>query len=187
MDNTNALDTKVGQMSLENNQTSMDTASASELPKAQSSQLREPERAGDHGFDGMLAEADVTPFLDRPNYVGSVETRKCSNNSCDQGLFLTKDVKAGELLFCEKAFSSIELSENTPQDIILMIMGEDVNINSGDQKYFYDKLAFDCVDKLDRNPSLVPSFMELDSESTGSDQMTARCVSRRAVITYQEC
>ena len=96
MDKTGTLTAQLGQMSLNKKQKITDTSGG--LPTTQASQRYEAERAGRYVFKAMLAEVKETPFLDRANYVGPVETRNCSKKSHCRGLFLTNEVKAGELL-----------------------------------------------------------------------------------------
>lgn len=64
------------------------------------------EEAGNYDFASMLAQAEESdwPEFDRATYVGPIEIRQCEDESIGRGLFLTKDVKAGDLLLCERAF-----------------------------------------------------------------------------------
>ncbi|KAL8713675.1 MAG: hypothetical protein Q9220_002201 [cf. Caloplaca sp. 1 TL-2023] len=65
--------------------------------------LREQEY-GDYDFKAMYSAAkDSPPCLNNVTFVDNVEVRV--SNGRGRGLFTTKDVIAGELLLCEKAFS----------------------------------------------------------------------------------
>ncbi|KAK4693365.1 hypothetical protein P7C71_g4019, partial [Lecanoromycetidae sp. Uapishka_2] len=72
-------------------------------------QTRLKEQEGSIDFANMLREAEETypnPYLDRADYVGPIEIRPCPNPDHGRGLFTTKEVKAGDLLLCEKAFAA---------------------------------------------------------------------------------
>ncbi|PVH88063.1 hypothetical protein DL98DRAFT_509571 [Cadophora sp. DSE1049] len=66
--------------------------------------LLEQQRGG-YNFKTLYTEAAILrpPQLDHATYVGPVEVRKSPGK--DRGLFTTAQVKAGDLLVCEKAFS----------------------------------------------------------------------------------
>lgn len=104
---------------------------------------------GQYDFLTMLGEAEGTdwPRLDHATHIGFVEVRMCEDTSMGRGLFLTKDVKAGDLLFCEKAFGMVFVSENmankiSPQAII-------------------DDLAWLCDARLKLDMSLLPAIVNL--------------------------
>ena len=120
--------------------------------------LREQEH-GDYDFHAMYGAAKNTPpCLDHATYVGPV-TIKASNGR-GRGLFTTRDVVAGELLLCEKAFSycyadtgegkassktSILMNTHTDR----MVMGTQPDLITA------------TVQKMYRNPSLMPTFISL--------------------------
>jgi len=63
------------------------------------------ESCGQYDFVKMQEEAKSNnpPQLDHATYIGPVEVRPSPGRG--RGLFTTKPIKAGELLFCEKAFA----------------------------------------------------------------------------------
>jgi hypothetical protein len=76
---------------------------AKQLERAQ---LRLHEQlTGTYDFKHMQKEARTIepPILDHATFIGPVEIRTTSDGK-GRGMFLTKDVKAGDLLICEKAF-----------------------------------------------------------------------------------
>ena len=121
------------------------------------------ERAGIYDFSGMLKETLKQTRLDRASYKGCVEVRTCKDKSRGRGLFLTKAVKAGELLLCEKAFS-----------VSLMSIKETVaqKLHGDGLDEAVDSLQKDCVFQLHRNPSLIPAFTELYSGNYHPEEVT---------------
>lgn len=105
------------------------------------------EETGDYDYAGMLKEATSCSTLDRGSYIGPVEIKQSQNRG--RGLFLTKDVKAGDLLLAEKAFSVISLGQADQPD-----MAETIHKARR-------SLAKDCISQLRRNPSLVSAFSNL--------------------------
>lgn len=68
------------------------------------SRLRE-QKTGEYNFALLQAKAKNTqpPQLEHATYIGPVEVRLAGSKG--RGLFVTKSVKAGDLLLCEKAFA----------------------------------------------------------------------------------
>ena len=60
---------------------------------------------GRYEFRKMMLEAKKRqpPRLDRGTYIGPVTVKQTQSHG--RGLFTTETVKAGDLLFCEKAFA----------------------------------------------------------------------------------
>ncbi|KAI0160748.1 TPR domain protein [Xylariaceae sp. FL1272] len=69
---------------------------------------------GEYDFASMCRQAISTspPIIDCATYQGPVAVKE--TDSCGKGLFLTKAVKAGELLLCEKAFAYSYADEHDP-------------------------------------------------------------------------
>lgn len=105
------------------------------------------EEAGEYDYAGMLKEATSCSTLDRGSYIGPVEIKQSQNRG--RGLFLTKDVKAGDLLLVEKAFSVISLGPADQPDTVGKIHKARIS------------LAKDCMSQLHRNPSVVSAFSNL--------------------------
>ena len=127
-------------------------------------EIRIREQAGEFDFASMLAEAVIkqpSPHLDRADYVGPIEVRKCAIESHGRGLFTTKAVKAGELLLCEKAFATAFASNNSAA-IVETSLSNDVKPDESNWKLkLRSELALTTFYKLTRNPSVVSAFADL--------------------------
>ena len=113
-------------------------------------------REQDHGgFDFLAmqkaAAEESLPCLDVATYVGPVEIREIENHG--RGLFTTKDVAAGELLVCEKAFSYSFLGNASTMSLM------DGSTLKGTKLALVEPM----IHKLLRNPSLIPSITGLTS------------------------
>lgn len=120
--------------------------------------LSEQEK-GEYDFKAMYKAAERTPpHLDNATYVGPVTIKTSEGRG--RGLFTTRDVVAGELLLCEKAFSycfaSREEGAVSSKTSILM----NLHTKRGTVGTQAD-LITDTVQKMLRNPSLMPSFTAL--------------------------
>lgn len=120
------------------------------------------EEAGNYDFPTMLKGTSEPTKLDRANFIGCLEVRTCKVKSRGRGLFLTKPVKVGELLLCEKAFS-----------VSLMSIHEDIDqgLPGHGLDTARDDMYRDCIFQLHRNPSQIPLFTELHSGSCKSEKM----------------
>lgn len=126
--------------------------------------IRSREQAGDFDFESMLNEAvtkQQSPRLDRASYIGPIEVRKCAIESHGRGLFTTKAVRAGELLLCEKAFTTVfapDVDKTVPKT-------DDSKDPEADESEWRLKLraelAANAFVKLVRNPSVVSAFADL--------------------------
>ncbi|KAJ5811052.1 hypothetical protein N7447_010568 [Penicillium robsamsonii] len=113
--------------------------------------------SGKYEFRKMILEAKKRrpPRLDRGTYIGPVTVKQTQSHG--RGLFTTEAVKAGDLLLCEKAFSHAFHDEDTSQDLRLLL---DVDMNKamiGTQSELIELIA----QKLHKNPSLIPDFVDL--------------------------
>lgn len=124
--------------------------------------VRLQEEAGNYDFPAMLKGTSEPTRLDRASFVGCVEVRDCKSKSRGRGLFLTKPVKVGELLLCEKAFSVSLMSIHDNIDQGLPGHGLDTA---------RDEMYRDCIFQLHRNPSQLSSFTELHSGSCKPEKM----------------
>lgn len=117
------------------------------------------QKTGKHKFRELYDEADrLRPQLDHATYSGLVEVRP--SGSRGRGLFTTKEVKAGDLLLCEKAFLFSFIDADKPDgDIeVTILLNEGTNtITMGPQTGLI-RLA---MQKLHRNPSLIPTVTDL--------------------------
>jgi hypothetical protein len=114
---------------------------------------------GDYNFKLLQAEAKKLrpPQLDHATYIGPVETRKTKKKG--RGLFVTRAVKAGDLLLCEKAFAHAYATESDDESSrITLLMNPQTNqAFMGGQADLITIIA----QKLFRNPSVAPSFTTL--------------------------
>ncbi|CAO2647207.1 Nn.00g081290.m01.CDS01 [Neocucurbitaria sp. VM-36] len=114
---------------------------------------------GDYNFKLLQAEAKKLrpPQLDHATYVGPVEIRE--TNGKGRGLFVTKAVRAGELILCEKAFSHVYAPESD-DDKSKMTLLMNTETNTGFMGGQADLIRV-IVQKLHRNPSIAPFFTAL--------------------------
>lgn len=124
------------------------------------------QNSGVYNFNQLQENANKIrpPHLDHATYIGPVEVRPTESKG--RGLFVTKDVKAGDLLLCEKAFSVAHTGKEGAADdgnvgtisrISILLNPETGRGSMGTQADLI-KLT---VQKLYRNPSLAPAFNTL--------------------------
>jgi hypothetical protein len=117
------------------------------------------EKSGDYNFRQLQKKAKKLspPQLDHATYIGPVEVKQTKAKG--RGLFITKAVKAGDLLFCEKAFASAYTNEDTKGGSkMTMLMNPETNRGFFGAQADLIKLI---VQKLHCNPSLAPAFTTL--------------------------
>lgn len=128
-----------------------------QLTKAEH-RLQEQEH-GHYDFKLMHKAAACTPpRVDCGTYLGPVEIK--SSEGCGRGLFTTRDVAVGELLMCEKAFSYCWADEGDNQlgsKTSVLMNATTKRVVIGTQA----DLITTVVQKLHRNPSLLPAFNAL--------------------------
>lgn len=128
------------------------------LGRAQSRTVEQ--KSGVYNFNELQANAKKLrpPHLDHATYIGPVEIRQSESNG--RGLFVTKTVKAGELLLCEKAFSHAHAHEGASDwnvNIRKINPLIDPMTGSGIMGARADLIML-TVQKLYRNPSLAQAF-----------------------------
>ncbi|KAJ6139733.1 hypothetical protein N7471_006219 [Penicillium samsonianum] len=113
--------------------------------------------SGKYEFRKMILEAKKRrpPRLDRGTYIGPVTVKQTQSHG--RGLFTTEAVKAGDLLFCEKAFAYAFHDEDTSQDLYLLLNVDMDKATIGTQAELIELIA----QKLHKNPSLIPDFVDL--------------------------
>ncbi|KAH8725331.1 hypothetical protein GQ44DRAFT_749719 [Phaeosphaeriaceae sp. PMI808] len=120
---------------------------------------RSEQLTGDYDFKLLRREAKKLqpPQLDHATYIGPVEIRNTPNKG--RGLFVTKAIKAGDLLLCEKAFSSTYVDEldTSKSKITLLINTQTGKSFMGGQA----DLIRIIVQKLFHNPSVAQAFTRL--------------------------
>jgi tetratricopeptide (TPR) repeat protein len=98
--------------------------------------------------------------LDHATFLGPVTVRESPGRG--RGLFTTKDVRAGELLLCEKAFARCYTGDRG--ETLKGSSGSTILINSHTDRITIGTqgaLITDIVQKLYKNPSLQAQFTEL--------------------------
>lgn len=121
------------------------------------------QKSGVYNFKELQANAKQLrpPHLDHATYIGPVEIRQTESKG--RGLFVTKAVKAGELLLCEKAFSHAHADEGASDgnaNIQKMNLLIDPETGCGLMGARADLIML-TVQKLYRNPSLAQAFTTL--------------------------
>ena len=102
------------------------------------------------------------PHLDHATYIGPVRIQ--ASGSRGRGLFTTKAVKAGDLLFCEKAFAYASAHKEggrkgDPTILVDPEYGGTVPVG-----YLADLIDM-TIQKLHQNPSLIPIITDLNHGS----------------------
>ncbi|KAF2467791.1 uncharacterized protein BDR25DRAFT_374016 [Lindgomyces ingoldianus] len=117
------------------------------------------QKTGSYDFKLLQAKAKKLrpPHLDHATYIGPVEVRQTESKG--RGLFVTRAVKAGELLLCEKAFSYsyADEREGGRSKITLLLNPETKHASLGAEADLIKLI----VHKLHRNPSVAPPFTTL--------------------------
>jgi len=114
------------------------------------------QKTGNYNFKRLQAEAKKfqPPQLDHASYNGPIEVRETESRG--RGLFVTKAVKAGDLLLCEKAFS-YAYADKEDRKISLLMHPETNRATMGTQSDLIKLI----VHKLHRNPSIASEFTAL--------------------------
>jgi hypothetical protein len=120
------------------------------------------EKSAEINFKALYKKTETLrpPHLDQATFVGPIIVKNSPGRG--QGLFTTKDVQAGDLLLCEKALAHCyatppeETAENSSTVSILINTHSD-RITIRTQSDLITKI----VQKLYKNPSLLPKFREL--------------------------
>jgi hypothetical protein len=139
------------------------------------------QKSGNYNFKRLQAEAKKfkPPHLDHASYNGPVEVRQTESRG--RGMFVTKAVKAGDLLLCEKAFIYAYADEQNP-NISLLMHPETDRVTMGTQADLIKLI----VHKLHRNPSIASEFTKLyhgsyevvDTHSVDSKPVVDTCASQ---------
>lgn len=124
------------------------------LDRARSRSLEQS--TGAYDFKQLQAQAKMLrpPHLDHATYIGPIEIKQTESKG--RGLFVTKAVKAGELLLCEKAFGHVYAEEGSSK--ITLLLNPETNRGFMGAQADLIKLI---VQKLYRNPSVAPVFTSL--------------------------
>lgn len=101
-----------------------------------------------------LAKKLNPPHLDCATFVGPIEIK--TSGSKGRGIYLTKAVKVGDLLLCEKAFSHVQ-SDGESSRVGMLLNSTTDRAVLGGQAALIKKIAL----KLQGNPSLASEFTTL--------------------------
>ncbi|KAJ8116080.1 hypothetical protein OPT61_g2413 [Boeremia exigua] len=128
---------------------------------------------GDYDFKRLQAAAKGRrpPTLGHATYTGPIEVRPVANKG--RGMFVTKPVRAGDLLLCEQAFSHAWIDDREQSDSTFLLSIETGRGFAGGQADLITK----TVQKLYRNPSLGRKFRDLyhgDYKPVESDMVDGR-------------
>jgi len=132
-----------------------------EIQFKRATRLLAESKTGQYDFDAIRTELHNTnpPLLDHATFVGPVEIK--SSVGRGEGLFTTRDVRAGELLFCEKAFvyryAGTDDRTESKTELTILLESYSNKVTMGTQA----DLIVDIIQKLERNPSLRTSFARL--------------------------
>ncbi|KAL3465439.1 hypothetical protein BJX64DRAFT_297184 [Aspergillus heterothallicus] len=113
---------------------------------------------GKYPFKHMQLEAKERrpPVLDRATFIGPVAVKNTETRG--RGLFTTEAVRAGDLLFCEKAFAHAFFEETSTSGRLSLLMNlETETMTIGTQADLIGLIA----QKLQKIPSLLPTFTNL--------------------------
>ncbi|KAG5660249.1 hypothetical protein KAF25_003771 [Fusarium avenaceum] len=115
------------------------------------------QKVGSYDFKDMYEQAKATPpLIDCATYSSPVEIRKSPGRG--NGLFTTRDVKAGELLLCEKAFSYCYIDLKDPgasANVLMNLFTKKMTIGGSAH------LLPQIVQKLYHDPQSIPMFQKL--------------------------
>ena len=117
---------------------------------------------GEYDFRRMYKAAEKTPpNLDSATYVGPIEVKETEDR--ENGVFTTKDVMAGDLVLCEKAFACVPAIDNT-QTMVPPSLGPLLGDYIHERRVVL-RCQADLVTaighKMYRNPSLINSITSL--------------------------
>jgi hypothetical protein len=118
---------------------------------------------GTYGFKAIYEEVSKLrpPHLDHATFIGPVTVKVSTGRG--RGLFTTNAVKAGDLILCEKAFAccyanTVEEEYAADSSELSLLVNIHTNrMTMGTQSDLITRM----VQKLWRNPSLLPEFMAL--------------------------
>lgn len=116
------------------------------------------QQKGKYQFKRMQREAAkrVPPQLDHATYIGPVAVKM--TDSRGRGLFTTAAVKAGDLLFCKKAFAhTFHTGKNPKRNLSLLLNMEAKAMTIGTQAQLMSLL----VQKIYKNPKSGEVFWDL--------------------------
>lgn len=123
------------------------------------SKRMEEQKRGEFDFEAMYNAAKSTPpCLDFATYKGPIEIKQSKGRG--RGVFTTKDVAAGELLLCEKAFAFVVTDPSANVAISEEILPTNRQIKQAYARAEAELITV-IVQKLRQNPSLNSEYTSL--------------------------
>lgn len=104
-----------------------------------------------------MRQSYTPPLLDHASYIGPIAIRESKGKG--RGVFLTRSVKAGELLICEKAFAAgfVPKDKRNAAEWALIL-----NPLTGRRSRAGQTLMIsEAIQKIHRNPSLSAELIDL--------------------------
>ncbi|KAF5624412.1 unc-45 like b [Fusarium sp. NRRL 52700] len=153
-----------------------ESVSGSTLKSAAVKRLDE-QNHGEYAFEDMLVEAQQTPpLIDRATF-SLAEIRDAPGRG--KGLFLTKDVSAGNLILCEKAFSYYFMDGKSHETSIVSANVPRNEVKRGASVHLWAQV----VQKLYHNPEHIDTVQELFHGDHKKLQIT-KCDNSPVVDTF---
>ncbi|KAL4880559.1 hypothetical protein BJY04DRAFT_219028 [Aspergillus karnatakaensis] len=134
--------------------------------------VMEKQSQHEKGDQGPHPDRALTLDLDYATFVMAVTVRKTPD--CGRGLFAVKEVKAGDLLLCEKAFVYVMGHSSTASHGLPAseTTRPDSATNAGADALLQPALTSQVIQKLHKNPSQVPAITNLYS---GPSEQSRAC------------
>ncbi|KAF4439880.1 unc-45 like b [Fusarium acutatum] len=111
---------------------------------------------GEYAFEDMLVEAqEAPPLIDRATFSSLVEIRDAPGRG--KGLFLTKEVSAGDLILCEKAFSYCFMDGKSHKTYPILANVPRNEVETGGSVHLWAQVT----QKLYHNPEHIDTIQDL--------------------------
>jgi tetratricopeptide (TPR) repeat protein len=125
------------------------------------------QEAGTHNLTKLSVDmTKARSRVDAATFVGDTEVKESANRG--RGLFATRNIAAGELIMCEKAFCVVWGHERETMTAMTYDLRDDrIRVSPLG-------LSKAIVQKLESNPSQIPAFMDLYGDYQGIDKDIAR-------------
>lgn len=125
--------------------------------------LLKEQNDGEYDYKAMYGAAKITPpCLDNATYTGPVEIK--NSHGRGRGMFATKDIAAGELILCEKAFAHCFAANEAGKDSRRVSSRTALLMDSHTNRAYMGAQA-DLITQiiwiLQRNPSLMHKYNSL--------------------------
>ncbi|KAJ2900106.1 hypothetical protein MKZ38_002599 [Zalerion maritima] len=141
--------------------------------------LAEQENGG-YNFPAMAKSATKQhPRLDHASFLKNTEIASAGQRG--RGLFATKDLKPGDVVFVEKAFQATHPKDSGDMSVLINVNTDRISMGTPSLR------LYSIVDKLLWNPTLAKKYLDLfDGGKFGSSKGDAEVVDGKvAVDTFQ--